>query len=44
MCLLGSAQSDEAVKNRDSEFLRDALRNLTNGFNVVAKERLDIST
>ena len=27
------------MKNRDNEFLRDALRNLTNGFNTVARDR-----
>jgi hypothetical protein len=36
MCTL---KADKEMKNRDNEFLRDALRNLTNGFNTVARDR-----
>ena len=32
-------QSDRLLHNRDNELLREALRNLSNGFNVVAKVR-----
>lgn len=32
-------QSDKLLHNRDNELLREALRNLSNGFNVVAKVR-----
>lgn len=34
-----AVQADTAMKKRDNETLRDALRNLTNGFNAVAKDR-----
>jgi nuclear mRNA export protein PCID2/THP1 len=36
---LVAQQADSVLMKRDNETLRDALRNLTNGFNAVAKDR-----
>jgi hypothetical protein len=38
-----ATDSDRRMHSRDDEFLREALRNLSNGFNAVAKVRGDFS-